>query len=145
MTHNDRGHYAAKHPKGAVAAIAIGQAVQERCDDQGITCFAAHQIAKELGVPPRDVGIAVDLLETRIRKCQLGLFGYGEPHKAVKPATDIAPDVKSAIEKSLIEGRLPCAEAWRIADSISMPRLELANYCEALNIRICRCQLGAFK
>ena len=145
MTHNDRGHYAAKHPKGAVAAIAIGQAVQEKCDDQGITCFAAHQIAKKLGASPKEVGIAIDLLETRIRKCQLGLFGYGEPHKAVRSATKVAPEVKSAIEKSLVDGRLPCAEAWRIADTIGMPRMELANCCEALNIRINGCQLGAFK
>lgn len=144
MTHHHNGHYAAKHPQGAVAAIAIAQAVQKRSDEQGITCLLAHQIAAELGVSPADVGIAVDLLETRTRKCQLGLFGYGTRHKAVKPTATVRPELRAAIEEALIEGRLGCAQAWRIADHFGIPRMEVANSCEALKIKINACQLGAF-
>lgn len=144
MTHQDKGHYATKHPKGAVAAIAIARAVQEKRDEQGITCFAAHQIAETIGTSPKDVGIAIDLQEARIRKCQLGLFGYGAQHKALRPSTKITPELQSAIEQSLVEGRLPCAVAWRIAETLGLPRIEVANCCEALKIRINKCQLGAF-
>jgi hypothetical protein len=144
MTHEDSGHFAAKHPKGAAAAIAVAQAVQQASNEQGITCHAAHKIAAELQIPAQDVGIAIDLQESRIRKCQLGLFGYGPQRKAVRPVTTVAPELQAAIENALVQGRLACAEAWRIADAIGIPRLEVANSCERLKIKINQCQLGAF-
>lgn len=138
------GNYSDKHPKGAIPAIAVSQAVQKNSDAQGISCAAAHRIVTELGVPPEDVGVAIDLKEIRINTCQLGLFGYGSRRKAVKPAAKVAPDLKSAIEGALLKGRLSCAEAWRIADAMGILRIEVANSCETLNIKINKCQLGAF-
>lgn len=144
MTHRDVGHFAAKHPNETQVAPAVRQAVQDELDHQGITCHAAHAIAENLGVAPREVGVAIDLQEARIRKCQLGLFGYGPSRKAVKPVDTVTSDLKAAIDSALIDGRLSCAEAWRIADTSGISRLALANACETLKVRINNCQLGAF-
>jgi hypothetical protein len=48
------------------------------------------------------------------------------------------------IREALQDGRLPCAEAWAIARRRKVPRLTVANVCEALDIKIRPCQLGAF-
>jgi hypothetical protein len=144
MTHHDAGGFAAKHPQGTTVAPAVRQSVQHRLDDGAITCRAAHEIAEELGVAPGQVGVAIDLLEGRIRKCQLGLFGYGPGRKAVAPAGHVAPDLRAAIEAAAVDGRLACAEAWRIADTSAIARMAVANACEALKIKISKCQLGAF-
>jgi hypothetical protein len=144
MTHHASGHFAAKHPKGAAAAIAIGQAVQEKSEPDGIRCIVAHQIAAQLNVPPQDVGIAIDLQEVPIRQCQLGLFGHSPGRKSIKSSPSVTPELRAAITGALRDGRLACVDAWRIADSMAMPRQEVASACEALKIKINLCQLGAF-
>jgi hypothetical protein len=144
MTHHDSGHFSAKHPIGTRVTSALQQAVHDRLVDQEITCHAAHAICEALHVTPREVGIAIDLQEGHIRKCQLGLFGYGPKGKAVKAAEKVAPELRAAIEAAAIEGRLTCIEAWRIADGAGIARLAVANACEALKIKIKLCQLGAF-
>lgn len=46
-----------------------------------------------------------------------------------------------------INGRkkLPCAEAFRLADRFSVAKPEIRQVCDAHNIRISNCQLGCFK
>ncbi len=143
MTHHDSGHFKAKHPDGTSVSAALQQAVRERIVDKEITCHAAHAICEALHVTPREVGVAIDLQEGRIRKCQLGLFGYPKG-KAVKPAEKVEPELRTAIEAALADGRLPCIDAWRIADALGIARLAVGNACEALKIKIKPCQLGAF-
>jgi hypothetical protein len=80
----------------------------------------------------------------RLARCQLGLFGYGDPKRIVHPAEQVAPELEQAIHEGLVEGRLPCAEAWAIAARFGLSKLEVANAAEKLEIRIEQCQLGAF-
>lgn len=145
MTHDDKGHYAAKHPPNTKVAPPVEKAVKEALEKQNITCHAAHKIAEALNISPKQIGIAIDLQESRIRKCQLGLFGYETPKKKmVKSAEIAAPQVKAAIELALVNDRLACIKAWEIAASQGISRLAVANVCESLQIRINQCQLGAF-
>ncbi|GAH05694.1 unnamed protein product, partial [marine sediment metagenome] len=46
-----------------------------------------------------------------------------------------------------INGRkkLPCAEAFRLAEQFGVGKLEIRRICDAHNIRISNCQLGCFK
>jgi len=46
-----------------------------------------------------------------------------------------------------INGRkkLPCAEAFRLAEQFGVEKLEIRRVCDARNIRISNCQLGCFK
>jgi len=143
MTHEDAGHYAAKH-KGVKLNEEIAGKVREKISDSIVSCGAAHAVADELKVSPSEVGVVLDLLESRIGKCQLGLFGFGEKKRIVKPADSVEPELQREIESLLVEGRLPCKSAWDVAEKFKMKKLDLANACEKLEIKINSCQIGSF-
>lgn len=144
MTHQNAGHYAAKHPGGKIDA-AIADAIAGKEKEGRITCAAAHSIAKKLSCPPQAVGMNIDLLEKRIRRCQLGLFGYDlKKKKMVKPAILVTKRLKTAIRESMEGDRITCQAAWELAKRMSLTKLEVSSACEALQIRIANCQLGAF-
>jgi hypothetical protein len=145
MTHEDAGNYAKKHPAGTTVEAGIRARIREQASAGCIACAAAHRIAEELRVAPAQVGIGIDLLEYRIGGCQLGLFGHTPHKRVVTPAGSVAHDLQKAIEFALVDGRLPCADAWSIADRCGMSRLAVAGACEALAIKISACQLGAFR
>jgi hypothetical protein len=144
MTHHDRSKYAAKHPPGTQADERVGHVVAQKLKGGMIACASAHKIAAETGVDPGTVGVAVDLMEARIVTCQLGLFGYGDKKKAANATDHVLAELKTLLVGAAPNNRLTCSEAWRIAENTGLPRLEVANACEALNIKIIRCQLGAF-
>jgi len=146
MTHSDAGKYAAKHG-GACAAPdeKIAAAVRGKAQKGELGCAEAEAIGAELSVPLSEVGRTLDLMEIRISRCQLGLFGYDTPGgRAVKPAEKVAPTLEEKIRGRLADGRLPCKAAWEIAAGLSVPRMNVSSACETLGIRIRPCQLGAF-
>ena len=145
MTHQDAGHYALKHSPSLVPDARIARAVKGKMIDGKMTCAAAHKIAAELKVSPAEVGVAMDLMEIRISKCQLGLFGYEPQNRIVQPAETVSPFLRQAIETSLVEKRLPCRLAWAIAERFGLKKTDLANACEALKIKISNCQIGSFR
>lgn len=144
MTHKDAGHFAEKHPAGTTVAPEVEHELGKRINNGEISCAAAHAVAIDLKVSPEQIGIAIDLQETRLHKCQLGLFGHGKGRKAVQPADSVSPELEAAISAVLIDGRLACRAAWRIAVDLDVPKMTVANACERLGIRIKPCQLGAF-
>ena len=143
MSHQDTGHYAKKHP-GKKLDLQIAQAVKQKITDGKITCAAAHKVASELGIPPNEIGLAIDLLELRIIKCQLGLFGYGPQKRIVNPAKNISPQFKKAIMADLINNRLSCICSWEIAKKMGIAKIDVSAACEKLQIKISSCQIGAF-
>ncbi len=145
MIHEDAAHYAAKHPESTELNEKIAEQVKAKTADGKITCGAAHKIANELKVSPCEVGVTIDLLEARIAKCRLGLFGYSPGAAIVKPAEQVHSEMKQAIEKALVNGRLPCKAAWEISTKLGAGKTEVAAACEKLKIKICACQLGSFK
>jgi hypothetical protein len=145
MTHEDAGHYASKHPSSTVPDERITEAVRSRASEGTIPCAAAHKIAADLDVRPSEVGQAIDLLEIKLTKCQLGLFGYGPLKRIVRPAASVAPPLREAIEASLVDNRLPCRSAWEIAAELGIKKMDVSNACEALKIKINRCQIGTFQ
>lgn len=144
MTENDRGHYRRKHPADSRPREDIVAAVRESSSGGEMACARAFAIAKNLRVPAAEVGFACDYLEIRIVKCQLGLFGYLPRKRVVEPAQSVSPILAEAIEKSLVNGRLPCKGAWEIAENLRIPKMEVSSACEALKFKVSPCQLGAF-
>lgn len=144
MTHEDAGHYASKHPKGEKLDPGIAEAVKKKVSDGKITCAAAHKIAGTLDVPVADVGVAIDLLEARLAKCQLGLFGYYPEKKIVKPMESIPGGLEEAVRESLTDNRISCAACWKLAEQFDCTRLDVSSSCESMGIKISPCQLGAF-
>ena len=65
-------------------------------------------IAKNLGISVELVGINADLLNIKLIKCQMGLFGYRPRKNIVKPQTRVNPDLKDAVLDASIDGKLPC-------------------------------------
>jgi hypothetical protein len=74
----------------------------------------------------------------------LGLFGYRPGKKAIKPKSPQSRDLEEAIHLALVEKKLSCRAAWDIAHRFNVPKMAVSAACEALNIKIKPCQLGAF-
>ncbi len=140
MTHEDAGHYAAKHPQGTELNAAIAADIEKKAQNNGLSCAAAHAI----GAAPAEVGRNMDLMEVRLSKCQLGLFGYSPNKKIVTPAESVATELEAAINAVAVDGRLSCESAWQVAAAQGIKRLELSAACEALGLKVKPCQLGAF-
>lgn len=143
MGHEDKGHYAAKH-KGVKIDDAIAKKLKALAEDNCLACAVAHQAGKALHTSPGDIGVQIDLLEYRIKECQLGLFGYGDPKKKIDPDIEISPDLNTRLDQTAKNGRLSCLECWNIAADLKIKRLDIGSACEKKNIRIKPCQLGAF-
>jgi hypothetical protein len=143
MTHEDTGHYAGKRG-GARLDETIAVKIKERISENRISCAEAHSIAVNLNAAPADVGTTIDLLEVRIIKCQLGLFGHGKEKNIPALSNKINPDIELAIKSSLVNDRLACSSAWEIAERFHISRPMVAAVCEAIKIKISPCQLGAF-
>jgi hypothetical protein len=144
MTHEDAGHYSAKHAPGSSVDPAVEKAVKEKVSENGITCAAAHKIAAAFSIDPLEVGKALDLMEIRIQKCQLGLFGYKPEKCIIKPAPHVPPALAGSLRNAAPQGRIACNVVWQIADQFGISRLEAAAACEGLDLKITPCQLGAF-
>ncbi|MEX1326609.1 MAG: hypothetical protein AB1Z29_07405, partial [Desulfobacterales bacterium] len=89
-------------------------------------------------------GRGIDLMDIRLVKCRLGLFGYRPEKKAVEPKAPRSRELEEAIRAALIENKLSCHAAWEIAHMFQIPKMDVSAACEALGIKIKPCQLGAF-
>ena len=144
MTHLDKGKYFEKHPKDSTLDEGLKEEILAQAQDNNIACKKAEAIAEQKGVTIAEVGKAIDILNINIVECQLGLFGYGDKKKIVQPASQVAPELKTKIERALQNGRLPCVAVWEIAAQLNIPRMRVCAACEALKIKVKPCQLGAF-
>ena len=136
--------FAAKHPSGTQIDPRIQAEIDQKATSGKIPCAVAFDIASRLSVQPEDVGKTIDLLNIRINKCQLGLFGYEPDKKIVNPSGTVEPQLENAIRDALVDNRLACRQAWEIASQLGLRKLVVSSACEALGIKIKPCQLGAF-
>jgi len=74
MTRKETGSFRMKHPPDRQVAPAITEAVRNRKRNNELSCAQAERIAGQQQVDLAEIGVALDLLEVRIGKCQLGLF-----------------------------------------------------------------------
>ncbi len=144
MSKEHREGYAGKHPESIVLNETVAAALKEDIKDGQISCAAAHKVAKTIASAPKDIGVALDLMEVRLVHCQLGLFGYTPEKRIVKKADQWDEALEREIRQALRDDRLPCADAWSIASRQGVSRAAVANVCEALGIKVRPCQLGAF-
>jgi hypothetical protein len=144
MSRKDAGHYATKHGPGVVVHPMLEDALLKRASKGNLSCTVAFEVIKELGASPGAVGQAADLLELRLVKCQLGLFGYHPEENIVKPAASVPPELEKAILAGLVNERLPCKTAWDIAEQRGIQKMTVSAACNAMGMKIKPCQLGAF-
>ncbi|MBN1640244.1 MAG: hypothetical protein JXA09_03330 [Anaerolineae bacterium] len=115
---------------------------------KGLPCAVAHYIAAELGLAPLEVGECANAMGVRGTLCQLGLFGYatkGRPgYRIRQPMAHVPEALERAIREASVDGRVSCADLWRIADEQDYSRPEMGNAVEALGMKVKPCQLGFF-
>jgi len=140
---NDK-RFAEKHGPDAQPDRVIKNEILKRTHKNQIPCAVAFEIAKELQVSPDAVGMAADLMNYRLVKCQLGLFGYQPKKKIVTPQQPVTEDLKNAISEALVQGKLTCKNAWDIATRFNVHKMKVSGACEAMGVKIKHCQLGAF-
>jgi hypothetical protein len=144
MTLEKGRKFSAKHGPDAQADPIVKDQVIKNAANGNLACAVAFKIAAELGVPPAEIGKTVDLLDLRLNKCQLGLFGYQPDKKAVKARAPENREMEGAIRNALAGGKLTCRDVWDIADRFGVPKMAVSGACEHLGIKIKPCQLGAF-
>lgn len=144
MTREHEGHYRDKYPPGTKPDQKIAEAVRGRAHEKSLTCAQTFEIARELSAQPIEVGRTADLLEIHISQCQLGLFGYEPQKRIVKPLPSVEVNLEKTIQARLVNGRLPCATAFNIAEQFRIPRMTVSSACETLGVKISSCQLGTF-
>ncbi len=136
--------FSTKHGPDEKPDTSIKNEILKQTKNENIPCAVAFEIAKVLLISPEKVGKTADLMNFKLTKCQLGLFGYQPKKKIVNPQENIKEDVKNAISDSLAQGRLSCKKAWDIAHRFHVGKMTVSGACEALGIKINDCQLGAF-
>lgn len=144
MVRHTIGHFAKKHPEGATPEPRIAKALASAAQGEGLDCAAAFELVRTASVSPQEIGRSADLMEVPVIRCQLGLFGYHPQKRVVKALAVVPPELREAIERNLVDNRLPCAAAFRIAEDLQLSKMKIAAACEALKIRLSHCQLGAF-
>jgi hypothetical protein len=122
----------------------IKEQILKRTQKDEVACAVAFEIADKLSVKPSEVGKTADLMEYRLVKCQLGLFGYKPGHSIVEAKIPENNKIVDAIKDGLVNDRLPCKTAWEIAARFGVHKMTISSACEAMNIKIKPCQLGAF-
>ncbi|MBT3273806.1 MAG: hypothetical protein HN368_11665 [Spirochaetales bacterium] len=145
MSHKDADNYAAKHIGTVPTDPRISNAIQARGADGRISCKHAHEIADKFNIPPAEVGRTIDLLDTRINECQLGLFGHNKDKRnIVAPAQTVSAVLREKIAEKQEGHRISCISLWDIAEDLAISKMEMTAACETLHLKICCCQLGAF-
>jgi len=144
VTHRDADDYSRKHAPDQDVDKRITQDVQAAAKEGKISCSAVFKVVSDLGVHPLEVGKAVDLLNAKLVKCQLGLFGYSPQRSIVKPAEQISPEMAAAIRSGCVDGGLSCSRAFEIAEELRVKRMDVSSAAEAMQVKIKPCQLGAF-
>ncbi|MBW1789225.1 MAG: hypothetical protein JRK53_21850 [Deltaproteobacteria bacterium] len=144
MTHDMRGHYAEKHSGKQAVDPEVAAAIRRHAENGRMSCAQAHRLSKELKIEPGAIGFHLDMTETRLTQCQLGLFGYGPKKKIVQPADEVGEELEHAVKAALEGGKLSCKAAWAVADRLGLKKLDVSAACEKLGIKISPCQLGAF-
>jgi hypothetical protein len=144
MARKNGNHYAGKHGQDMEIDPAVAETIKKKAIEGKLPCAVAFKISEETGVSPAEVGIALDLLEIKISKCQIGVFGYGREKNPVKPMADIPDSVKTAVHENLTDGNIACRDVWKVAEKLGIGRMDTASACDSLGIKISPCQLGAF-
>ena len=144
MKLEDGQTFSDKHGADASIDDTIKSKIIELAKEGELPCAVAFKIAKDMKVSPADVGKTLDLLDFRLVKCQLGLFGYLPEKKIVKAKPPENQELEDAIRAALVEERISCRSSWDIAKQFNVPKMAVSAACEALELKMKPCQLGAF-
>ncbi len=126
----------------------LNQAMRDRMEDGRLACNQAFAIARTMRIEPLTVGLAANESGIRISNCQLGLFGYGPKaegkHKIVHAMDEVPERMAGRLRAAAHGENITCTEVWKVADGLGYKRMEASSACEAMGLKVSRCQLGCF-
>jgi DNA-binding CsgD family transcriptional regulator len=137
-------NFSTKHGPDEKPDLSVKNEITRQTKNKNISCAVAFKIAAALQISPKTVGKTADLMNIKLIKCQLGLFGYQPQKKIVKPQDPINQDIKNAVSRGLDQRRLSCKRAWDIASRLNVSKMTVSSACETMGVKIKNCQLGAF-
>jgi hypothetical protein len=144
MTGDNNQSYSEKHGKHVKMDETIASAIRSRAKNNELPCAVAFDIASELGCTVDQIGLTADLLDYRLTKCQLGLFGYKPQKKIVGPEHPTDSGLEAALKEKAGPGAIPCRDVWELSAQFNVSKMAVSANCEALGIKVKPCQLGAF-
>ncbi|MFC2055951.1 hypothetical protein ACFLTO_00035 [Chloroflexota bacterium] len=112
--------------------------------DGYLPCSIALELAGKLEVAPKAVGDVANKLEIRIINCQLGCFKLKKAVRHELEGESTSETVAEQIKGCLVNGRLPCAVAFKSGRELGVSLEEIGDVATRLKIKIVSCQLGCF-
>ncbi len=147
MNQHTAAHYALKHTKQALSPEIVA-ALKNKAVEGRVSCADVHAIARSFNLSPSVVGVQADLIEIRLTRCILGLFGYEQEPQGTRKNLDLhitpSPELRAAILQQAHDNRLSCLECWDIARHLKLKRSHVSSACEKMGVKIKPCQIGAF-
>ncbi len=113
--------------------------------DGYLPCAAAFEVARKLKAAPRAVGSVANSAKIRISNCQLGCFIVEKALHGDADSIIVSETVLASIKSSLINGRLPCAIAFKVSRELGVSLQEVGDATNKLRVKIASCQLGCFE
>lgn len=113
-------------------------------DSDSIDCASAFNLSRKLSLPTSETGLYLDHCNIRLKRCQIGLFGYGSGNKLIKKLSSLDPSLSDRITSLTENDRLSCASVFIIASEFRISKVDVGNACETLGIKINGCRFGAF-
>jgi hypothetical protein len=122
----------------------LEEKIQSSLSNGGVLCQVAWDIAKTENVSRGALGEELNRLKIKVHDCQLGCFGSQKATHKELAGQQANPVVLEKIQASLVDGRLPCPMAFKIAETIQVTPREVGDTASLKDIRVSKCQLGCF-
>ena len=85
MSTNKGLKFSDKHEATEKPNPEIKNQIEKQSKNNEIPCAVAFEIAENIRILPAEIGKTIDLMNYKLVKCQLGLFGYTPEKKIVNP------------------------------------------------------------
>ena len=56
----------------------------------------------------------------------------------------MSAEIEEKVKSSLVNGKLPCGVAFKIARELKVKPSDIGEMADKLSVKICNCQLGCF-
>lgn len=122
----------------------IAEKIKERMENGYLSCSVAFKLADQLGLSNGEMGRYADVLDLRLTKCRIGLFGYGKGVKLVKQLELVDTVLESRVDQFVKNERVNCEDVLKVADEFKISPVQVGSVCQTRGIKIKNCCLGAF-